>query len=245
MKRTLAIATLVILLLATVGTTTVSAAQTWTSPIYVFGVKSDTSRTVGTIVIKTIDKASPTYLFTGYRLKPGAMYDLYYITSAGGPVAKYLVGSAVATRWGTVSLKGAWTTSVAILNTKPTFVLSEVQVPSTGSLPADQTMLTLSVPKSSGRLYNDYFFGQSVIASGKLTDRNGVALGGRSITVTAKYDSKYDEHVSYSATTLSDGTYSVEVWWLQGSILYYDFQASFAGDDDYAGSVTNVVYEPT
>ena len=72
MKRTLAIAALLMLLIATVGTTAVSAWQPPKSPIYTFGVKSDaTNSIVGSIVVNTKNAAAPTYLFAGSHLKPG------------------------------------------------------------------------------------------------------------------------------------------------------------------------------
>lgn len=132
MKRILAIVTLGVLLLATIGAATSAAAlpssRTPPPPVYTFKVTSDTGTFAGMLTVTTVNGVVPTYSFHGStRLTPGTPYYLYYTTQTGG----HDVGSAVANQHGIVSMNGVWQNPVADLKAHPSFTLS-TQAPNFG-----------------------------------------------------------------------------------------------------------------
>ena len=175
MKRTITIATLCIVLLATAGTTAVTAApaQKEQSSIYSFTIAAAGSHGSGTLVI---DLASRTVAFAGKGFTPGQRYWLLY--------DDHMLGSMVANKAGDVLFLGTWPMSLST-STPPSasgFVLSSSDLnPLTASFTARfdhyyQGAATWAIDASSstGPIYQYWLSCTYIDASGhKVTQTDG------------------------------------------------------------------------
>jgi hypothetical protein len=242
MKRTLAIAVLCMLCIATVGTTAVSAtAQAWTPRFYQFDVKSDaTSRVIGKVVINTMSTGAPTFYFYGYKVTPGTTYYLYYTT----PTGRHDVGSAVANKFGTLYMKGEWTNPVADLQASPTFMLT-TQAGNANQIPTSLAMYFVE----RTTVLSGLSFLASITLRGTLTDQNGVGIANTPIRfyLASDHTSRVvDDSGRYViAATDQNGNWVITIsvmhyWWpapsFEQTMSDHKIVAYFGGDATYAAA---------
>ncbi len=128
MKRTLTIATLCVLLLATIGTTAAVAEQKEKSSVYHFDIKASDSHGPGKL---TINLNKHTFVFTGKGFRPDTRYWLWC------EALDHAFGSVVANSAGNVNFQGTWPQSIPTVPATTAFAL----IPSlpTGSMTASFT----------------------------------------------------------------------------------------------------------
>lgn len=186
MKRTLVIATMCMLLLATVGATVAVAkekAPAGSSDVYQYDIQLDPTGT-GKLVVNVKQQ---TFVFNAKGCTPGTTYYLYYTTASTGRVD---LGWATADAYGRVSMQGPCAATPAELRTA-----DGTTAPIRTGISVDLTSNAVEPVKP----------GDTITYTATITNTGDVTLTG----ITATVDPEKFGPATLSATTLAAGAGSV------------------------------------
>ncbi len=219
MKRTLVITVLLMLLLATVGTTAAIAAKPVT---YKYDVKYESSA-VGQITIKN----AATYTFTARGLDASKQYELWYT----GPSEATKITDVKPTKTGSARIADAWSQQDLQLGSTATFEL-RLSVPPIGTQPVE---LTLTVEPTKVAAEDDTWSWTITLKGLNPTTQQYEPLAGQYVEAHVVGEEGYFG----AGTTDAAGTVSGQnVAMVQGT---ESLQAKYAGDEVYAAGESNVV----